>query len=291
MRVALIALCLLAAPLRAEEPSHAFFTTSDGVKIHYMQLGKKGSYVVLIHGYTGSAEGNWFANGVAVALAKNHRVVALDCRNHGRSDKPQINGPGKAEDVIELMDHLKIQTAHIHGYSMGGSITGRLLATNPERFITAAFGGSGFREVDPAFVAKLPPDKEGVDPQEAEVSKRLRIRHAMDNGMSKEEAEKLAATPPARPAAAAGAAVPGGGTTPPPAAPQIDLTKVTVPVLAINGEYDRPRSKTTRMARELYNFTNIVLPGKSHLTAIASGYLPKEYAEGLVRFVNAHDVN
>ena len=288
-RAAFMLLCALAAaPAIAEDPSHAFFTTSDGVKIHYMQLGKKGSYVVLIHGYTGSAEGNWFANGVAVALAKNHRVVALDCRNHGRSDKPQINGPGKAEDVIELMNHLKIQKAHIHGYSMGGSITGRLLATNPERIITASFGGSGFREVDPAFIAKLPPDREGTDPLEAEVSKRLRIRHAMDNGMSKEEAEKLAATPTQRPAAAA---VPGGGTTPPPAAPQIDLTKVTVPVLAINGEFDRPRAKTTRMARELYNFTNIVLPGKSHLTAIASGYLPKEYAEGLVRFVNAHDVN
>src|SRR5438552_13405288 len=96
----------LAAP--GSEPTHEFFTTSDGIKIHYMQLGQAGSYVVLIHGYTGSAEGNWFRNGIAVALAEKHRVVALDCRNHGRSDKPQINGPGKAEDVIELMDHLHI---------------------------------------------------------------------------------------------------------------------------------------------------------------------------------------
>jgi pimeloyl-ACP methyl ester carboxylesterase len=118
-----------------------------------------------------------------------------------------------------------------------------------------------------------------VDPQEAVVSRRLRIRHAMDNGMSREEAEKLAATPPARrpPAAAA------------PAPLQIDLTRVTVPVLAINGEFDRPRAKTTRMARELFNFTNIVLPGKSHLTAIAAGYLPKEYPEGLAKFIDAHD--
>src|SRR6266850_923077 len=96
---------------RAEEPTHAFFTTSDGVKIHYMTLGRKGSYVVLIHGYTGSAEGNWFRNGVAEKLSENHRVVAIDCRNHGRSDKPTPGGPGKAEDVIELMDHLKIGRA------------------------------------------------------------------------------------------------------------------------------------------------------------------------------------
>src|SRR5437660_863510 len=86
-----VAIILATVLLQAQEPTHEFFTTSDGVKIHYMQLGKKGSYVVLIHGYTGSAQGNWFDNGIAQALAKNHRVVALDNRNHGRSDKPQLN--------------------------------------------------------------------------------------------------------------------------------------------------------------------------------------------------------
>ncbi len=274
------------ASLPGGEPTHEFFTTSDGVKIHYMQLGKKGSYVVLIHGYTGSAQGNWFDNGIAQALAKNHRVVALDNRNHGRSDKPQLNGPGRAEDVLELMDRLKIEKAHIHGYSMGGAITGRLLATHPERFITAAFGGSGITEVDPEWQAKLPPDKQGTDPGEAELSHRLRIHHAMDNGMSREEADKLAATPaPPRPGAT-GAGRAGGAA---PAGLQIDLTKVTVPVLAINGELDRPRAKTTRMARELFNFTNVVLPGKSHLTAIVAGSMPREYVDSLVGFINSHD--
>ena len=279
---AAVTLAATAATLPPGEPTHEFFTTSDGVKIHYMQLGKKGSYVVLIHGYTGSAQGNWFDNGIAQALAQNHRVVALDNRNHGRSDKPQLNGPGRPEDTLELMDHLKIEKAHIHGYSMGGSITGRLLAAHPERFITAAFGGSGVSEVDAEWIAKLPADKQGVDPGEAELSHKLRIRHAMDNGMSREEAEKLASTPPPpRPAPAAGAA--------PPAGLQIDLTKVTVPVLAINGELDRPHFKTTRMARELFNFTNVVLPGKSHLTAIVAGSMPKEYVDNLVGFINAHD--
>src|SRR5262245_8189235 len=91
----------------ATEKVDGTFTASDGVKIHYIEMGH-GTPVILIHGYTGSAEGNWCANGVADALAKNHRVVAIDCRNHGKSDKPQPNGPGKAEDVVELMDFLKI---------------------------------------------------------------------------------------------------------------------------------------------------------------------------------------
>src|SRR6476620_10349111 len=103
------------------EPTHGTFKTSDGVKIHYMEIGQ-GVPVILIHGYTGNAEGNWFANGIAQALATNHHVIALDCRNHGKSDKPQPHGPGNARDVVELMDHLKIQKAHFHGYSMGGGI-------------------------------------------------------------------------------------------------------------------------------------------------------------------------
>lgn len=273
------------APVRADEPTHEFFTASDGVKIHYMQLGDDGSHVVLIHGYTGSAEGNWFRNGIAEALAKDHRVVALDCRNHGRSDKPTPRGPGKAEDVIELMDHLGIQKAHIHGYSMGGGITGRLLASHPERFLTASFGGSGIRDTAEEWIAKTPPDKEGTDPQEAEASRNLRIRAAMDNGMSREEAEKAVSAPPApRPTPAPGSAAAAAR-----APLEIDLTRVTIPVLAINGEFDRPNAKTFRMWRELRNFTNVVLPGKSHLTAIAAPYIPKEYELSLVRFVDAND--
>ncbi len=71
----------------AVEPTDGTFTASDGVKIHYLEVGE-GSPVVLVHGYTGTAHGNWFPNGIADALAKNHRVIALDCRGHGQSDKP-----------------------------------------------------------------------------------------------------------------------------------------------------------------------------------------------------------
>lgn len=269
----------------APEPKHGFFTTSDNVKIHYMTLGDTGSHVVLIHGYTGSAEGNWFRNGIAELLAKNHRVVAIDCRNHGRSDKPTPRGPGLASDVIEMMDHLKIEKAHIHGYSMGGAITARLLAEHPDRFITASFGGSGIRETDEALRSQAEAlDPEGRDPQEDEASRNLRIRSAMDNGMSREEAEKLVDQPRE--------AAPTGTVSAIRREPlQIDLTKVDIPVLAINGEFDRPYSKTQRMWRELDHFTNIVLPGKSHLTAIAAPYIPREYGDGLQAFIDGNDID
>ncbi len=275
------------AAFAQDKPEHKYFTTKDGVKIHFMVMGK-GTPVILIHGYTGSAEGNWFRNGIAEALAKTHLVIAIDCRNHGRSDKPQPGGTGRAEGVIEMMDHLKIEKAHFHGYSMGGGIVGRLMTLVPERFITAGFGGSGVRETDPEWVAKLPKDKEGRDPQEDEASRALRIRNAMDNGKSREEAEKLASAP-RQPTAAATQATAAAATRPQPAGPQLDLTKITFPVMAVNGEFDRPLAKTVRMHRELRDFTNVVLPGKSHLTAIAAPYMPKEYLESVVRFINAND--
>jgi pimeloyl-ACP methyl ester carboxylesterase len=264
---------------------HGFFTTTDGVKIHYVTIGDAGSWVVLIHGYTGSAEGNWFANGIAQALGARHRVVAIDCRNHGKSDKPVKGGPGRAEDVVELMDHLGIERAHVHGYSMGGLLTARLLGLIPDRMLSAGFGGSGVQEVDDEHRARVPADPEGVDPAEAETSRDLRISFAMTNGKTREEAEAIADRPqPAR-----------RDVTPEQAARlraimgDVDLIKVEIPVLAINGEYDQPYAKTHRLWRELRDFTNVVLPGKSHLTAIVAGTMPPEYLEATVRFIDSHD--
>ncbi len=88
---AAIAVAISPTTLFAAEAKDGSFQSSDGLKIHYIQAGREtatGSPVVLIHGYTGNARGNWFTNGVAEALAKKHWVVAIDCRGHGDSDKP-----------------------------------------------------------------------------------------------------------------------------------------------------------------------------------------------------------
>jgi len=248
-----------------DEPKHDYFTTSDGVKIQYMTLGDRGSWVILIHGFTDTAQRMFINTGIAAALAKNHRVVALDNRNHGLSDKPTPNGAGRAEDTIELMDHLKIQRAHIHGYSMGGALTGQLLAAHPERFITAIFGGSGIQETDPQLrekAAKL--DKPMPEPQGAEAAAFERLRDVVAKG--------------------------GGKGASPNNPLQIDLTKITIPVMAINGEFDSPHAKTECMARELKDFQNVILPGKNHMSAIAiGGPMPQQYIDSLVQFIHTHD--
>jgi pimeloyl-ACP methyl ester carboxylesterase len=274
------AAALIAVPiLKAEEPKHDYFTTSDGVKIHYITIGDHGSWVVLIHGFSDSAQRMFFTTGIAPALAKNHRVVAIDNRNHGLSDKPSPNGSGRAEDTIELMDHLQITKAHIHGYSMGGGFTGALLASHPERFISAIFGGSGIQEVDEDLRKKAAAmDTPMPTPQGAEAAAFQHLR------------ERSAAAAAGRGASNASGATPNATPAPRPAGLQIDLAKVTIPVLAINGEFDSPHAKTQRMSRELKNFSNVILPAKNHVGAIAvGGPMPQQYIDSLVDFIDAND--
>lgn len=274
MRMRLISICLFAGltaipALASDKPTHGYYVASDDVKIHYIVQGR-GTPVILIHGYTGSAEGNWFTNGVAAALVKNHRVIALDVRGHGRSDKPHdpaMYGSRLWKDVIELMDHLAINRAHVHGYSMGGAITTQLLAHHPERFISAAYGGSGVAETDPEMIRKVPPDNDGLDPQEAEARQKLQASPHRDEKALAAVRESFA----------------GGLRS------SIDLTKISIPVIAINGEFDRPNARTHRMKRELKNFKSVVLPGKSHLTAIMAGYIPNLYIQSLVEFLEKND--
>ena len=61
------------------------------------------------------------------------------------------------QDVVDFMDYLKIQKAHIGGYSMGGATTAGLLKVAPERFITASVMGIGIKET-PEWVGKGPTD-------------------------------------------------------------------------------------------------------------------------------------
>ena len=55
------------------------------------------------------------------------------------------------------------------------------------------------------------------------------------------------------------------------------------------GELDRPYAKTHRLWRELANFTNVILPGKGHLSAVMKGFIPQQYIDVMVAFITAND--
>lgn len=263
-------------------PPGQFFTTSDGVKIHYVTVGDNGSWVVLIHGFGDTADRMWFRTGVATALARNHRVVAFDNRNHGKSDTPQPDGAGRPEDVIELMDYLKIDRAHVHGYSMGGGFAAWILAMHPQRVLTAALGGSGIFETDEKLASQASAFDKPVPALTTDAARSTDAStqpSAASPALSADQRARLQ-----RLLALSAARMKSLPVLP------IDLTKVTIPVLAITGEFDRPAWRTQRMWRELRDFRSVILAGKNHLSAAGfGGPIPQEYIQALVTFINAHD--
>ena len=119
----------------AEEGKYVDF---NGVKIHYIDRGK-GEAIVLLHGGTSTLE-SWVRTGVVANLEKDFRVIAFDARGHGKSDSPRdpkAYGRQQALDVPRLLDALKIERAHIVGFSLGSSTVAQLLTLRPERFLTA----------------------------------------------------------------------------------------------------------------------------------------------------------
>src|SRR6266568_910980 len=81
---------------------------SNGVPIRYVMSGT-GEPIVLIHGWSASAE-MW--DPIRAELSNRYRVIAMDCRGHGRSGKPHEPGAYGIEmvnDVVRLLDHLHIQ--------------------------------------------------------------------------------------------------------------------------------------------------------------------------------------
>lgn len=120
---------------------------SDGVRIAYRDSGA-GPPIVLIHGFAASIRDNWELMGWIRKLeGDGRRVIALDCRGHGDSDKPHepeaYGGLQMARDVIRLLDHVSVGRVDLMGYSMGSQIAGLLLTRFPERFACAVLGGIG----------------------------------------------------------------------------------------------------------------------------------------------------
>ncbi len=125
-QIAAALVCLASAPaFAADDGKYAEF---DGVKIHYIDRGK-GEPIVLLHGGTSSLD-SWVRTGVVANLEKDFRVIAFDARGSGRSSKPhdpKAYGRQQALDVPRLLDALKLDRAHIVGFSLGSSTVAQLL--------------------------------------------------------------------------------------------------------------------------------------------------------------------
>jgi pimeloyl-ACP methyl ester carboxylesterase len=119
------------------------YVTNQGIRIHY-EIEGHGPPMLLLHGFAGSLD-DWRGFGYVDVLKRAYRLILLDERGHGRSDKPRAAASyamcHRVADVLAVLDALAVDQAYVCGYSMGGEVAFALAQTAPERVKALLVGG------------------------------------------------------------------------------------------------------------------------------------------------------
>jgi pimeloyl-ACP methyl ester carboxylesterase len=138
------------------KPADSGYVPVNGIKVYYEVYGK-GQPIVLLHGAFYTIQMNW--GQLIPELSKTRKVIAIELQGHGHtpySDR-KMDFPTLASDVAGVLDHLKVDSADVVGYSMGGSVAYQFAIQNPKRvkrlvIISSTYKSSGWRpEVTNAF--------------------------------------------------------------------------------------------------------------------------------------------
>lgn len=250
---------------------------SGGVRICYVDIAPhdhdsapgRGETVMLVHGFASTHAVNWVHTTWTNMLARSgFRVVALDHRGHGQSEKLYDSsqyGPAiMAEDVRRLMDHLDIHRADVIGYSMGARISAQLSATYPMRVRSAVLGGLGIRLVKGTLFATGiaeamdAPSLDGLtDPMQR---------------MFRSFAEQLGADLRALSACVKGSHIPFT---------MEQVKRMTMPVLIAAGTADPLATQAQELADLFPDGTLLEIPGRDHNRAVGD----KVHKQGVLDFL------
>ncbi|TCT40927.1 alpha/beta fold hydrolase [Martelella mediterranea] len=134
-------------------PEFHFFENSELRLAYFDEGGRDAPPILLIHGFASTASVNWVHPGWLKTLTDaGYRVIAIDNRGHGHSDKPhdpEAYYPSlMAGDASALLNHLELEHAHIMGYSMGARIAAFLALEHADQVRSLIFGGLGIGMCD-----------------------------------------------------------------------------------------------------------------------------------------------
>jgi pimeloyl-ACP methyl ester carboxylesterase len=122
------------------------YTDNHGTRIHYEVEGR-GPALVLVPGFAGTLE-DWREFGYTSALGKRNRLVLIDPRGRGASDRPHSRDAydmqRMVQDLVAVLDDLEIEKAHYCGYSMGAVIGFSIPFHAPGRFHSLILGGAAY---------------------------------------------------------------------------------------------------------------------------------------------------
>jgi pimeloyl-ACP methyl ester carboxylesterase len=228
------------APIHSERSGYA---NANGISIYYAVYGH-GSPVILLHG--GLANADYWGNQVK-ALERYHTVIVMDSRGHGRTtrDSRPYGYDLMADDVVALLDDLKVAKADIVGWSDGGILGLDLAMRHPDRV------GKIF-----AFAANTVTSgvNEGLEKNSTFAAFIDRARH---------EYEAYSATPKEYDAFVAQISKMSATQ---PSWTDTELKAITAPVLVVDGDHDEAikREHTEYIASTIPGAGLLILPNASH---------------------------
>ena len=239
---------------------------SDGVRLHFELHGPGGGTpIVLVHGFASDYQLNWVGTRWQETLTSaGFRVIGLDCRGHGSSNKPHDPAAYALEimaaDVRRLLDHLEIKTANYLGYSMGGKIGVQGMLDFPKRLDRVVLGGAGWFG---AFRAAH------------DIAKALR-GGPTDSAVAKTFYD-FARARPSNDLEALAACILGPQPEPDPAA----LASITNPVLVVVGDQDDIVTEVDRLVESIPTAKLVTIAGRNHMSAVPAGEFKKAALEFL----------
>jgi len=117
---------------QGSKPTDSGYAPVNGIKVYYEVYGE-GKPIVLLHGAFWNIQMNW--GQLIPELSKTRKVIAIEFQGHGHtpfSDR-KLDFATLASDVVGVMNHLKVDSADVAGFSMGGSVAYQLAIQNPKR--------------------------------------------------------------------------------------------------------------------------------------------------------------
>lgn len=243
---------------------------SDGVRIAYLDEGE-GEPILLIHGFASNIAANWIdPQWVRTLTQAGRRVIALDNRGHGESDKlyePERYGaPEMAEDARRLLDHLGIERADVLGYSMGARIAAFLAFAHPERVRSVIFGGLGINMVR-GMIGSGPLAKALEAPRLEDVTNDTARSFRIFAEQTKSDLKALAACM----------------RGPREKVPREKLGEITVPVLVAVGSKDVIGGSGAALAELIPSAQFLEITGRDHMKAVGDS----RFKQGVLDFLTS----
>jgi pimeloyl-ACP methyl ester carboxylesterase len=123
---------LLSGVASGQQKPTTGYAPVNGLKMYY-EIHGKGDPVVLLHGSFMTITNNW--SGWIGELSKTRKVIAVEMQGHGRTAdiKRDLTYENLADDVAGLLDYLKIPSADVIGYSLGGGVAMQCAIRHPEK--------------------------------------------------------------------------------------------------------------------------------------------------------------